>query len=297
MREYPELLEGAEYCLKTLCSEFGNRSVGSPGNLRATAWFRDRVEELGWEVESHRLSVVDWEGAPVTLESGGKSFTAFPSPYSMGCDTEGAIVPVSTVEELELLPSCPGLLFLHGEIAREQIMPKNFRFYNPPLHHRIRSRIEELAPRAVVTATGRNSALAGGAYPFPMFEDGDFDVPSVFITEEEGRRLLETPPGTCRLFSPCRRIPAQAWNIIARRGDPARGRVVITAHIDAKKGTPGAIDNATGVTVLLLLAELLGDHTGTPALELVPSTGRTTIQCRARWTTSTGSAPPSMTYC
>ncbi len=49
--------------------------------------------------------------------------------------------------------------------------------------------------------------------------------------------------------------------------------MVITAHIDAKKGTPGAIDNATGVTVLLLLAELLGDHSGTPALELVPFNG------------------------
>lgn len=273
MKEYPELLKGADRCLNHLCREIGNRSVGSPGNLRATAWFRDRAEELGWEVESHRLSVVDWEGAPVILETGGISFAAFPSPYSMGCDTEGGIVPVSTVEELELLPSCPGLLFLHGEIAREQIMPKNFRFYNPPLHHRIRSRIEELAPPAVITATGRNSALAGGVYPFPMFEDGDFDVPSVFMTEEEGRRLLETARGTCRLLSPCVRIPSGAWNVMARRGDPSRGRVVITAHIDAKKGTPGAIDNATGVTVLLLLAELLQHHTGTPALELVPFNG------------------------
>jgi aminopeptidase YwaD len=93
------------------------------------------------------------------------------------------------------------------------------------------------------------------------------------MTEEEGRRLLESPPGTCRLFSPCRRIPSEAWNVIARRGDPSLGKVVITAHIDAKKGTPGAIDNATGVTVLLLLAEMLGDHTGTPALELVPFNG------------------------
>ncbi|MBK9392004.1 MAG: M28 family peptidase [Bacteroidetes bacterium] len=32
--------------------------------------------------------------------------------------------------------------------------------------------------------------------------------------------------------------------------------MVVTAHIDAKKGTPGAIDNATGVIVLLLLSEL-----------------------------------------
>jgi aminopeptidase YwaD len=268
-----EPLKTAERCLKALCTEFGNRSVGSPGNLRATAWFRDRVAELGWEVESHRLSVVDWEGAPVTLESGDNHFAAFPSPYSMGCDTRGRIVPVSTFEELESLSSCHGLLLLHGEIAREQIMPKNFHFYNPPLHGKIVSLIEGLGPPALITATGRNSALAGGAYPFPLFEDGDLDVPSVFMTEEEGRRLLGSAEGTFRLVSPCRRIPSEAWNVIARRGDPSLGKVVITAHIDAKKGTPGAIDNATGVTVLLLLAEMLGDYTGTPALELVPFNG------------------------
>ncbi len=48
---------------------------------------------------------------------------------------------------------------------------------------------------------------------------------------------------------------------------------MVTAHIDAKKGTPGAIDNGTGVTVLLLLAELLSDYTGQYSLELVALNG------------------------
>ncbi len=89
MREYPELLEGAEYCLKTLCSEFGNRSVGSPGNLRATAWFRDRVEELGWEVESHRLSVVDWEARRLPLNPGERASQPFPPPTPWAVTPKG----------------------------------------------------------------------------------------------------------------------------------------------------------------------------------------------------------------
>jgi aminopeptidase YwaD len=76
-----------------------------------------------------------------------------------------------------------------------------------------------------------------------------------------------------RLKSVSRRIPGKGWNVVARKGDPAAGRIVVTAHIDAKKGTPGAIDNATGVVVLLLLAELLVDYGGCPLVEMVAFNG------------------------
>ena len=52
-----------------------------------------------------------------------------------------------------------------------------------------------------------------------------------------------------------------------------RGRIVVTAHIDSKEGSPGAIDNAAGVSVLLLLAELLADYSGPHGVELVPFNG------------------------
>ena len=48
---------------------------------------------------------------------------------------------------------------------------------------------------------------------------------------------------------------------------------MLTAHIDSKKGTPGAIDNATGVTVLLLLAKLLENYEGDRLIELVALNG------------------------
>ncbi len=57
------------------------------------------------------------------------------------------------------------------------------------------------------------------------------------------------------------------------KGSPSGARIVVTAHIDAKKGTPGAIDNASGVVVLLLLAELLGNYAGDRLIELVALNG------------------------
>ncbi|MGB9374714.1 MAG: M28 family peptidase, partial [Jiangellales bacterium] len=55
------------------------------------------------------------------------------------------------------------------------------------------------------------------------------------------------------------RWPSHARNVVARLG-PAQQRVLVVAHVDSKPGTPGAVDNASGVVVLLLLARLLADR-------------------------------------
>lgn len=47
----------------------------------------------------------------------------------------------------------------------------------------------------------------------------------------------------------------------------------MTAHIDAKMGTPGAIDNATGVVVLLLLSDLLRNYNGNRLIEIIAFNG------------------------
>jgi aminopeptidase YwaD len=49
--------------------------------------------------------------------------------------------------------------------------------------------------------------------------------------------------------------------------------MVVLAHIDAKAGSPGALDNAAGVVVLLLLAELLAGDTLPSSIELVAING------------------------
>lgn len=70
-----------------------------------------------------------------------------------------------------------------------------------------------------------------------------------------------------------KRIPGKGFNVIGKKGNSNSPRIVVTAHIDAKKGTPGAIDNATGVIVLLLLSELLKDYNGNKLIEIVALNG------------------------
>jgi aminopeptidase YwaD len=195
------------------------------------------------------------------------------SPYSLGCTVEAQIVSASCVDELVQLETGGKVLFLYGEIAKEQLMPKNFVFYNPEEHQQIISLLEKGRPKAIICATGKNPALAGGVYPFPLIEDGDFDIPSVYMTEDEGDKLLPFVGKTVVLKSVSKRIPGKGYNVIARKGKLQGERIVVTAHIDAKKGTPGATDNATGVVVLLLLAKLLEDYDGNRFIEIVALNG------------------------
>ncbi len=110
-------------------------------------------------------------------------------------------------------------------------------------------------------------------YPFPLIEDGDFDIPSVYLTEEEGHRLLRHTGQPVSLTILSRRIPATGCNVVARVNPAAGRRVVLTAHIDAKESTPGAVDNAAGVVTLLLLAELLQGYSGQLGIEIVAING------------------------
>jgi len=260
-------------CLRKLCADIPERCVGSDGNRQATRFFAQEIASFGWEVQTRQFEAMDWENGGANLRVDETDFDVLVSPYSLGCNVEAQLVSAASVDELVALDAEGKILFLHGDIAKEQLMPKNFVFFNPEEHQRIVALLEKGKPAAIVCATGRNPALSGGVYPFPLIEDGDFDIPSVYMTEEDGLMLLPRVGSAARLQSRSKRIPGMGENILARKGNPAGRRIVVSAHIDAKKGTPGAIDNATGVVVLLLLADLLKDYDGERLIELAAFNG------------------------
>ena len=268
-----KLLSSTKSYLQVLCSDISERCVGGKGNRQATDYFKSELKTNDWHLKETLLDVMDWKTDGATLHCGQKSYEVFSSPYSLGCYLHGELVAISNINDLENAELFDKIVLLHGEIAKEQIMPKNFVFYNPEEHKRTVSTLEKSGVKAVICATGRNPALAGGVYPFPMFEDGDFDIPSVFMKDTEGEKLLACRGKLVMLESKAERISETAYNVLGRKNCIAKQRIVITAHIDAKKGTPGAIDNATGVTVLLLLSELLEDYRGNYPIELVAFNG------------------------
>ena len=69
------------------------------------------------------------------------------------------------------------------------------------------------------------------------------------------------------------RIPSKSENIVAHKGRRNKKKIVLCAHIDTKESTPGALDNASGVSILLLLAELLADYDGGLGVEITALNG------------------------
>lgn len=269
------LSEKAQRYLQVLCLDLPERRLGSSGNRAASRLFSETLTAFDFQTESQEFDCLDWSQGAVHLNAAGQYFEVYTSPYSLGCRLKARLVKAGTMEELRASQPAEQILFLHGELAQEQLMPKNFTFYNPERHQQIISLLEAKKPRAIIAATSRNPELAGGMYPFPLIEDGDFDIPSVYMTEEEGRRLADFTGREVSLLIEATRTPSRGCNVIGRKGSDfgATGRLVVCAHIDAKDDTPGALDNAAGVVVLLLLAELLQDYGGRLELELVALNG------------------------
>ncbi len=263
----------ADHYLHYLCIELPTRAVGSQGNRAATRFFADRLAEAGFYVELSDFDCMDWTGEGASLSVGEDQFQVQVSPFSLSCQVEAPLVAASDLTELRAAAAYQKILLLHDEIAGEQLLPKNFPFFKIEAHQQIIRLLEEKNPVAIVTATTRDPEMAGGLYPFPLIEDGDFDIPSVFMTAEEGEKLSKHIGETTTLTISASRKPAKGFNVSGKKGDEKKPRIVFSAHIDSKSGSPGALDNASGIVTLLLLAELLKDYKGTLPIELVAING------------------------
>jgi Predicted aminopeptidases len=252
-----------------LCVNIRGRHVGSEGNQQATQYAARRFLSSGFSVSGPDFNCITWEHSNIVLMVGDEEINAYISPYSLSCKISSSFVTAGSMEELSGKDFSGRIAVLYGELTKEQIAPKNFVFYNPDEHKRIIRLLEEKKPAAIVAITGRNPEMAGAMYPFPLFEDGDFDIPSAYLTEEEGEKILENPDKVMYLMMKSMRIPSKGTNVVAvKRGKDLR-RIMLCAHIDAKYGSPGALDNSTGVAALMSLADTLRDYNGKFGIELL----------------------------
>ena len=181
----------ASHYLNYLCGVKPNRRTGSPGNQDATNFVADLVRDLGYHVDISAFPCLDYITGESSLISADKSFDIFTSPYSLGCDITAKLITVTSVEELQSC-HCEGeILLMTGAICAEQLMPKNFVFYNPDHNKKIYALLEKKKPAGIVTATEQNPQLVGALYPFPLIVDGDFNIPNVYSKDIVGEKIAE----------------------------------------------------------------------------------------------------------
>ena len=266
------LIAGIEADLTALTAH-PDRHVGGPGNRTATTHFAERAAALGWQVERTPFPCAEWEYGEASLQVGGNRFDLHVGPYSLPCSARVRLMEAMDPADLETPAIADAVVLLHGPIAAHQVMPKEFPFYYPDEHRRIIDSLERYRPTAVIAATGRDPEMVGSQYPFPLFEDGNLDIPNVYLTDVDGERLRGFIGDLVRIRIDSRRLPATAEQVTATLPGDRPGRIVVTAHIDSRRGSPGALDNATGVATLLAVGELLRDRARGYAVELVPFNG------------------------
>ena len=127
-------------------------------------------------------------------------------------------------------------------------------------------------PAAIIAVTGKHPSC--GLNPFAMFEDGSFTVPSAYISAKA--LPLEQVSGQRAEVSIVSEVAeVTSYQLVAKRkaGAAKEKKIVICAHMDTKYGTPGALDNATGVYILMQMLHKLADYAGEYCLEFVPFNG------------------------
>ena len=266
-------MSGVMSIVERLCSVVPDRRPGSAGNSETVDLVARQIQDAGWDVSLPEFDCLDWKAGEASVEVGEASTRVIPSPYGLGVDAVGPIRVVTRSDDLDRPDLQGAVVVVAGELATEPMTPKSYPFYTSDEHTAIVAAIERARPVAVIAVTGKHPGLCGALDPYPWIEDGDFDIPTAAVRPADAGRLLESAGKAARVTIDATRIPSTARNIVARRGRQDH-RVTVCAHIDTKPGTPGAVDNATGVAVLALLAERLSEHQELPVgVELLAVNG------------------------
>lgn len=244
-----ELAKQIQKHLVYLAGTLGPRPLGSAANRAAVDYLLDVLQTAGLQVERQGFPCPAWEVFATRLRLGGRELEAWPNPFSPPGQAEGPLAVFATLAELEAADIAGRLVLLHGEPVDGGLATPG-AMYHPERDRKVSARLAAAGPAAVLTVNNRPGNCER------MFADWTLPFPSATVPPETARVLLQAGAEPVALEIAAESRPAEAANVIARLpGGGDRPKLVLCAHLDTKPGTPGAFDNASGVAVLLALAE------------------------------------------
>lgn len=247
------------------------RPVGTEANKKVCNLVKEEAAKAELSIISLPFDCLTWEKQASFVRFGNSKIEIFPSPFSQPVKSSGELVKIQTVEELGNTNLAGKIVLLHGELSQEPLMPKDFPFYYPDNHKNIIDRLESSSAVAVIAVTDKHPMC--GLSPYPMFEDGNFTVPSAFVGIQDGAFLMNYS-GSMDIEINSIISKAVSEQVVASKYVPnGKGKIVVCAHLDSMRDTPGAIDNAAGVYVLSRMMQHLKNYSGDYDIEFVPFNG------------------------
>ena len=246
--------------VNALCAARPDRSIGSPGNRDAVSYIENACRARRLDVESIPFSAIGWRAGASSTTVDDVHVPLHAGPYSLPYSGSSVLLSVTSLEDLQRLGSARttgAVLLVHGPIASGQLTPRVYPWYSNPHHAEILDAIEATSPACLIAATDKDPATTAALSPFPLIEDAAVQIPSAYLHEGEARVLLDHLGGHVDVQIDSDRFDTRATQPVARLRGDGTGRILVTSHLDTKPGTPGALDNASGVATMLAVAELL----------------------------------------
>lgn len=239
--------------IEMLCKE---RPVGSINNTRINDYLENELLSYDYKIESLPFSCNVWNYNTSHLSIGTLMIDLNPSPFSESFEGEGNLLYADSIEALACLDCTNSILLLSGSLTQRPLQPKDFPFYYPDEDKQLITMLEKKAPLAIIAFTDRQPLC--GLSPFPLFEDGNFLIPSAYVSSSTFALLKSYIGTTAHVTIASSKQQVQSRQLIGTKNGTSKDkRFVICAHLDSKYNTPGALDNAAGIAVLLETARRL----------------------------------------
>ncbi|MDS0525159.1 M28 family metallopeptidase [Clostridium sp. SHJSY1] len=234
------------------------RPVGTEKNDILLKYMEELFINEGYSVTSLPFDCIVWEYGESILTIGAIKLSISASPFSQYFNGTGKVLFINSIEELKEKQLKDKILIIYGSLAQGALQPKDFPFYYPNEHKEIISILEIQNPKAIISLTGKSQF--NGMNPFPMFEDGNFLIPTAYASHNLLPEILELikNKSDIQLEIKSKNKPSKSKQLVAsKKVKKSLGKIIICAHMDSKYNTKGALDNATGVAVLMKLMESL----------------------------------------
>ena len=266
--------------VESLTMEVGPRPAGSAGDRAAVRWAVAKLEALGFEnVRTEPVDIPNWERGTLEVELTAPfeqplvAASLGGSPGTPEPGIEAQIVRVESLDELAALTREN----LEGRIAFvDHVMERHKTGRGYGVSSAIRGCAHIKAAERGALATLIRSAGTSHhrfAHTGGMLRGGSSaQIPGIALANADadilGYAVASGAPVTVRLHSTARDLPpTQTANVMGEV--PGRGRlkdeiVVLAAHLDSWDLGTGAIDDATGVGVIVATAKMIMEHTDGP---------------------------------
>lgn len=247
------------------------RPLGSEENKNITNIIEEEALKMEYDIISLPFDCKLWEKDKSFVKIGELSYEIFPSPFSKEYKGTGEMLVINSLEELKSRNLAEKILILQGEIAKEPLQPKGFPFYYPNEHKQIIDLLEKSKPKAIIANTGKHPMC--GLNPFYVFEDANFSIPSAYTNKlTEDKTSIENEITVC-INSKVLDEKGRQLVIMKKVKNDSNGKIIVCAHMDSKYGTLGALDNASGVAIMLEMMKSLRDYNGIYDIHFIPFNG------------------------